>query len=436
MCNIGVEFWKDIMNAVQLENVSKAYKLYHHAGDRLKEALHPGRRKYHQDFFALRDISFAVQPGETIGIIGRNGSGKSTLLKLIAGILTPTAGTVNAHGKVAALLELGAGFNPELTGLDNFYFNGILMGHSRREMDARREAVITFADIGDYMDQPIKHYSSGMFVRLAFAVAIHVDPDILIVDEALAVGDLNFQARCFQKLNEFRTAGKTVLFVTHVLDSVLRYCSRAMVLDKGRMVVAANAKVAVDVYKQLMANCYDAALVIRPAPVAWPVPVAGPVPSGASPLIANPDALVYGEGDAEIVEYGLFDEHNRPARILQHGQRFFIHMKVRFHAEVHEPIFAFTIKDLKGMELTGTNTQFKQVPTGTCRRGDSVSVEFAQTLNAPSGRYALSLGCTGYEGDSMVVHHRLYDILLFETVSAMPMVGCYDLNSEIRIQRA
>jgi len=412
------------MNAIQLEHVSKAYKLYHHPGDRLKEALHPGRRKYHQDFFALRDLSFAVQPGETIGIIGRNGSGKSTLLKLIAGILTPTAGTVNAIGKVAALLELGAGFNPELTGLDNFYFNGILLGHSRREMAARREAVIAFADIGDYMDQPVKHYSSGMFVRLAFAVAIHVDPDILIVDEALAVGDLNFQARCFRKLDEFRSAGKTILLVTHVLDSVLRYCSRTMVLDKGRLVVAADPKKAVDVYKQLMANCYDAA------------PVAGPAPSGASPLTANPDALVYGEGHAEIVEYGLFDEHNRPAWILQHGRRFFIRMKVRFHAEVREPIFAFTIKDLKGMELTGTNTQFKQVPTGAYGKGDSVSVEFSQTLNAQSGRYALSLGCTGYEGDSMVVHHRLYDILLFETVSAMPMVGCYDLNSEISIQRA
>ena len=412
------------MNAIHLAHVTKAYKLYHHPGDRLKEVLHPGRKKYHQDFCALRDINLAVQPGETIGIIGRNGSGKSTLLKLIAGILTPTAGTVDARGKVAALLELGAGFNPELTGLENFYFNGILLGHTRREMEARREAVIAFADIGDYMDQPVKHYSSGMFVRLAFAVAIQVDPDILIVDEALAVGDLNFQARCFRKLDEFRSAGKTVLLVTHALDSVLRYCSRTMVLDKGRMIIAADSKKAVDTYKQLMANCYDAA------------PAAGPEPSGETPLTANPDALVYGAGQATIVEYGLFDEHNRPTRMLQHGRRFSIRMQVKFHAAVREPIFAFTIKDLKGMELTGTNTQFKQVPTGFYGKGDSVSVEFAQTLNAQSGRYALSLGCTGYEGDTMVVYHRLYDILLFETASAMPMVGCYDLDSAIRIQRA
>ena len=412
-----------IMNTIQLEHVTKAYKLYHHPGDRLKEILYPGRKKYHQNFCALRDISLAVQPGETIGIIGRNGSGKSTLLKLIAGILTPTIGTVAARGKVAALLELGAGFNLELTGLENFYFNGILLGHSRREMEARRAAVIAFADIGAYMDQPVKHYSSGMFVRLAFAVAIQVDPDILIVDEALAVGDLNFQARCFRKLDAFRAAGKTVLLVTHALDSVLRYCSRTMVLDKGRMVVAADSKKAVDIYKQLMANCYDAA------------PVAGPAPSGEAPLTANPDALVYGEGHAEIVEYSLFDEHNRPTRMLQHGRRFLIRMKVRFHAAVREPIFAFTLKDLKGMELTGTNTQFKQVSTGSYGKGDSVSVEFAQMLNAQSGRYALSLGCTGYEGDTMVVYHRLYDILLFETASAMPMVGCYDLDSEIRIRR-
>lgn len=423
------------MNAIQLEHVTKAYRLYHHPGDRLKEALHPGRKKYHQDFCALQDINLAIQPGETIGIIGRNGSGKSTLLKLIAGILTPTAGTVAARGKVAALLELGAGFNPELTGLENFYFNGILLGHTRWEMEARRAAVIAFADIGDYMDQPVKHYSSGMFVRLAFAVAIQVDPDILIVDEALAVGDLNFQARCFRKLDEFRSAGKTVLLVTHALDSVLRYCSRTVVLDKGRLIAAADSKQAVDIYKQLMANCYDAAPVAGSAPVAGLAPVAGSPANGPAPLVGNPDALVYGAGHAEIVEYGLFDGHGHPARILQHGQRFSIRMKVRFHAAVREPIFAFTIKDLKGMELTGTNTQFKQVPTGSYGQDDSVSVEFTQVLNAQSGRYALSLGCTGYEGDTMVVYHRLYDILLFETASATPMVGCYDLDSAIRIQR-
>ncbi len=415
-------FARCIMNAIRLEHVTKAYKLYHHPGDRLKEILHCGRKKCHQDYCALQDINLAVRSGETIGIIGRNGSGKSTLLKLIAGILTPTSGTVDARGKVAALLELGAGFNPELTGLENFYFNGILLGHSRREMEARREDVIAFADIGDYMDQPVKHYSSGMFVRLAFAVAIQVDPDILIVDEALAVGDLNFQARCFRKLDEFRAAGKTVLLVTHALDSVLRYCSRTMVLDKGRMIVDADSKEAVDVYKQLMANCYAGA------------PLAGP-PTGAPSLAANPDALVYGDGQAEIVDYGLFDEQDRPVRILQHGRRFSIRMQVKFHAAVQDPIFAFTIKDLKGLELTGTNTQFKQVPTGSYSKGDSVSVEFNQTLNAQSGRYALSLGCTGYKGDTMVVYHRLYDILLFETASAMPMVGCYDLDSAIRIRR-
>ncbi len=412
------------MNAIQLEHVTKSYRLYHHPGDRLKEALHPGRKKYHQDFCALRDVNLAVMPGETIGIIGRNGSGKSTLLKLIAGILTPTAGVLETRGKVAALLELGAGFNPELTGLENFYFNGILLGHTRREMEARRAAVTAFADIGDYMDQPVKHYSNGMFVRLAFAVAIQVDPDILIVDEALAVGDLNFQARCFRKLDEFRSAGKTVLLVTHALDSVLRYCSRTFVLDKGRVVVAADSKQAVDVYKQLLANCYDAA------------PAAVPPPCGTDGLTANPDALVYGGGAAEIVEYGLFDEYKHPVRMLQHGQRFTISMKINFHAPVHEPIFAFTIKNLKGMELTGTNTQFKQVPTGAYAKGDSVRVEFSQTLNAQSGQYALSLGCTGYEGDTMVVYHRLYDILLFEAVSAVPMVGCYDLDSKIMIRPA
>ncbi len=403
--------------AIAVNNLTKVYRLYHRPLDRFKEALPGIRRKYHRDFFALREITFQVRCGETLGIIGRNGSGKSTLLKLVAGILTPNLGSVATRGRIAALLELGAGFNPELTGLENYYFNGAIMGYTRREMDVAREKMEAFADIGDYIEQPIKTYSSGMFVRLAFAVAITVDPDILIVDEALAVGDLNFQARCYRKLNELQAAGRTILFVSHALDSILRYCSRVLLLDRGRLIADADPKQAVDAYKQLLAGCYDQ--------------------TGAETPRSDPGAepLVYGNLAAEIFEFGLFDEHNRPVSLLQHGQRFCIRLRARFNADIRDPIFAFTIKDLKGVELTGTNTHFKNIATGLHRRNTCASIEFEQVWNGAAGRYALSLGCTGYEGDSVIVYHRLYDILFFETLSARPMVGCYDLDSAVRICR-
>lgn len=412
------------MSAVTVEHLSKVFRLYRHPVDRLKEALHPRRRKYHRDFYALNDVSFAVRPGETIGIIGRNGSGKSTLLKIIAGVLTPSAGTVGVRGRSAALLELGAGFNPEMTGIENIYFSGAIMGYTRREMERRLEAVTAFADIGEFIQLPVKTYSSGMFVRLAFAVAINVDPEILIVDEALAVGDISFQAKCFRKLNEFRARGKTVIFVTHALDTVIRNCSRAIVLDRGRKLVEADPKTAVDAYKRLMADCLDA-------------DAAPPVSSAAvkDQFVIDPNALSYGNQLARIEDFGLFDEDGRPTQVLHHGRKFTIRMKVVFTGAVANPIFAWTIKDIKGLEITGTNTLLKKIETGAFSRGESALVEFRQVLNCQSGQYALSLGCTGLGEDKLLVYHRLYDVLLFEVVAQEPMVGFYDLNSEIGLQR-
>ncbi|MDD5482288.1 MAG: ABC transporter ATP-binding protein [Kiritimatiellae bacterium] len=401
---------------ISVEHLNKVYRLYHRPSDRFRELLRP-RKKYHQDFYALRDISLRVRRGETLGIIGRNGSGKSTLLKIIAGILTPTGGGVFVRGRVAALLELGAGFNPLLTGMENIYFSGTIMGYTRREIDRRMDEMIAFAGVGDYLDQQVRTYSSGMFVRLAFAVAISVDPDILIVDEALAVGDMNFQAKCFRKLADFREKGKTVIFVTHALDTVIRYCDRAVVLDRGRLVAEGGPKQAVDAYKRIMAGC------------AFPDSGAdaGP-PAGA-------DALSYGNKKALIADCGLHDESNRPARFLENGRPFTIRMRVRFLDEIAEPIFAFTIKDLKGLEITGTNTEYKKISPGMFRKGEEVEVRFEQVLNMQSGRYALSLGCVGYDAEGIVVYHRLYDAVFFEVSSLMPMVGWYDLGSSVTVNR-
>src|SRR5665647_205435 len=212
--------------SIVVTNLSKVYHLYNSPQDRLRETLKLTRKCLHRDFYALNDISFSVYPGETVGIIGKNGAGKSTLLKIITGVLNPSGGSVEITGRISALLELGAGFNMEYSGMENVYLNGTIMGYSRAQMNERMQKILDFADIGDFINQPVKSYSSGMFMRLAFSVAINVDPEILIVDEALSVGDVLFQAKCFKKIQEFRTAGKTILFVSHSLSTIIQYCDR------------------------------------------------------------------------------------------------------------------------------------------------------------------------------------------------------------------
>ena len=238
--------------AIAVNNITKAYKLYDKPTDRLRESLGLSKQKRYKEILALNDVSFDVKKGECVGIIGTNGSGKSTILKIITGVLSPTMGSIQVYGRISALLELGAGFNPEYTGLENIYVNGTVMGFSREEIDARLEEIISFADIGDFINQPVKTYSSGMFVRLAFAVAINIDPEILIVDEALSVGDVFFQAKCYHKFEEFKKQGKTILFVSHDLGSVAKYCDRVVLLNKGVKNCEGEPKEVIDIYKQIL----------------------------------------------------------------------------------------------------------------------------------------------------------------------------------------
>ena len=219
--------------AIKLEHITKVYKLYNRNRDRLKDSLGLTKKKCYTEHFALRDVSMEIHQGETVGIIGVNGSGKSTILKIITGVLSPTSGTMEINGRISALLELGAGFNMEYTGLENVYLNGTMLGFSEEEINDRLQAILDFADIGEFIHQPVKTYSSGMFVRLAFAVAINIDPEILIVDEALSVGDVFFQAKCYHKFEEFKKLGKTILFVSHDLTSIAKYCDRVVLLNKG-----------------------------------------------------------------------------------------------------------------------------------------------------------------------------------------------------------
>ena len=417
--------------AVSVHHLTKIYPLYDKPRDRFREALSPFRKSYHRDFFAMKDVDIEISKGETVGIIGKNGAGKSTLLKMITGVLTPSSGSVEISGRIASLLELGAGFNPEMTGLENIYLNGTLMGFSDREMDEKIDAILEFADIGEYVHQPVKMYSSGMFARLAFSVSINVEPDILIIDEALSVGDMAFQMKCFKKFQEFQAEGRTILFVTHALDTVIRYCSRGIVIDEGRKICDSSSKEAVDVFKKLLTgNYYQKKNNLSSAAA---------IKLSETKLLRNQypkngGLLEYGNKKATIYDYGLLDETGTPTSILEHNALCDMVIKIRFKEKILSPIFAFSIKDTKGLEITGTNTLMKSIETGTYFENDEIEVHFRQKINLRAGAYALSLGCVNLTEDGIEVYNRLYDAILFEVISSEDMVGFFDLGSEITIR--
>jgi teichoic acid transport system ATP-binding protein len=423
---------RPVTSSIEVKALHKSYKLYQRNRDRLADALLPWGKKKHHEFFALNDVSIDVRRGETLGVIGKNGSGKSTLLKIITGVLSPSSGTVEVNGRISALLELGAGFHPEFTGLENIILNGSLMGLSQEEMQARLPEIISFADIGDHLYQPVKTYSSGMFVRLAFATAINVDPEILIVDEALSVGDMFFQLKCYRQFEEFKKRGKTILFVTHDMGTIVKYCDRAMVLDRGRLIGAGPPKEMVDLYKKSFVDTVETSNLGLSAPHGenasdkfW-----------KSSFKINPDLEPYGNGYASIVDYGVFDHHDRANATLEKGESCAIRMRVKFHRDVKDPIFAFTIKDKKGTEICGTNTWVEQHDVPPVKSEDVYTIEFDQNMDLQGGQYLLSLGCTGFDsGGEFVVYQRLYDVIQFDVVSSKNSVGFFDMNSHISLTK-
>ena len=407
--------------AIQVKHLDKMYKLYNKPSDRLRETL--GLKVPVREHYALRDVSFDVKRGETVGIIGTNGSGKSTILKIITGVLNPTAGEVTVDGRISALLELGAGFNMEYTGIENVYLNGTMMGFSREEVEARLQDILDFADIGDFVYQPVKSYSSGMFFRLAFAVAINIDPEILIVDEALSVGDVFFQAKCYRKFEEFKKMGRTILFVSHDLSSISRYCDRVILLNKGVKLQEGSPKKMVDMYKQLL---------VGQDPVKeeekkqqkenW-----------SQQFQTNPNMLEYGSKLAEIVDFAVLDDKGLCTNTIEKGSSFQIRMKVAFHENIQEPIMAYTFKDIKGTEITGTNTLFEKMNVEHSDAGDSCTITFTQDMFLQGGEYLLSFGCTGYREGEFTVFHRLYDACNITVVSTKNTVGFYDMDSKVEI---
>ena len=418
--------------AIKVENLTKLYHLYQQPQDRLKEALNPFKKSYHHDFYAMNNVSFEVKKGETVGIIGRNGAGKSTLLKMITGVLTPSSGSIETHGKIASLLELGAGFNPEMSGMDNIYLNGTLMGFTHEEMHTKVDAILKFADIGEFIHQPVKMYSSGMFARLAFSVSINVDPDILIVDEALSVGDMAFQMKCFKKFQDFQAQGRTILFVTHALDTVIRYCDRGIVIDGGHNIFEGTSKEAVDTFKKVLSGDFykkeksDDSLNSKP--------IVDEITLLQDSFVKHQEVDMYGNGKATIIDYGILDEKGKPSAIIDYNSEFKIVMKVKFSEPIIEPIFAFTLKDAKGLEITGTNSSMKYITTSTYEENQIITITFTQKANLQLGKYALSLGCVNINENGVEVYNRIYDSILFDVIGSVQMVGFYDLQSEITIE--
>lgn len=423
--------------SIRVKNVSKVYRLYDKPMDRLREALNLTKKKYHKNYYALNNVSFDIKKGETVGLLGINGAGKSTMLKIITGVLTPTSGSVEINGKISALLELGAGFNPDYTGMENIYINGTMMGYTRAEVESRIDDILSFADIGDFINQPVKTYSSGMFVRLAFAVAINIDPEILIVDEALSVGDVFFQAKCYKKIDEFKKMGKTILLVSHSLSSVNKYCDRVVLLNKGSKLAEGNSADMIDLYKKLLVG--ENVEAVQENDSEDIASVSGDEVTKDSlwkeKLSLNPQINSYGNGKADIFDLALIDSKGRISNQIEKGTAFKIKMRVRFNEDVSDPIFAFTIVDLQGTDVTGTNTMFEEIDTGTVRKGETRTVTFSQKMDVQGGSYLLSLGCTGYADGDFVVYHRLYQVCNISVISDKNSVGFYDMNSKIEIEQ-
>ena len=458
--------------AIEVRDVTKVYRLYDKNTDRLKEALGLTKKCLHKDFYALNGVSFDVEEGQSVGIIGTNGSGKSTMLKIITGVLTPTSGQVAVRGKVSALLELGAGFNSEYTGIENIYMNGTMMGFSKAEMDAKLDEILKFADIGDFVYQPVKSYSSGMFVRLAFALAINVEPEILIVDEALSVGDIFFQSKCYHHMDKLRKNGTTILMVTHDMSSVLKYCDKAILLNDGDKVAEGRPGEMIDLYKRILAGQFDAdtengsdvkktagakAAESDNIEAGAKASESGSLEAGAkdsdsdnidagagdkgtelmrSIMNVNPNVNEYGDKRAEIYDFGIIDKDGRLTNLVLKGETFTIRERIRFNAPIEAPIFTYTFRDKKGNDLSGTNTMFENIEVKPAKVGDCYEVEFTQEMNLQGGEYLLSMSCTGFELGEHVVYHRLYDLLNLTVISNKNTVGVYDMNSKVKVSKS
>lgn len=432
---------------IEIENLGKEYKMFDRKMDRLVETMIPAINRHHT-FKAMENFNLKLKKGEILGVLGKNGAGKSTLLKMVTGVVTPTSGTIKINGKISSLLELGTAFNMDLTGVENIYQHGQVMGLTKEQIEERKQEIIDFADIGDHLYQPVKTYSSGMFARLAFACAINVDPDILIVDEVLSVGDMAFQLKCFKKFQQFKEKGKTILFVTHNISDVLRNCTKTIIIDSGKKIFEGNVKDGVEKYKKIIVGLgieknkqeelTDEQLLEenvnnissqedkdKNTEKLW-----------KENFTQNSNMVDYGNGKAEVIDYGMFDENGNYAFAIENDKEITLKSKVIFKEDVKDPIFTMTLKDFKGLEICGTNTLIEKVITGNFKKGDIAIAEFTQILNVAPGKYTLSFSCTHFDNKGeLEVLNRKYDALLVEVLSMKNTVGLMNLESKITITK-
>lgn len=431
--------------AIKVDNLSKCYHIYEKSRDRLMQMLMRGRRQYYREFWALRDVSFEVKRGETVGIVGRNGSGKSTLLQIISGTINPTSGSITTYGRIAALLELGSGFNPEFTGRENVYLNGAVLGLSTAEIDTRFEQILAFADIGDFIEQPVKTYSSGMMVRLAFAVAINVDPDILIVDEALSVGDELFQRKCFSRIEAIRAAGSTILFVSHSGGTVVELCDRALLLDAGERLAMGMPKKIVGRYQKLLYVPEEKRESIRAEirredqtacslelnlaefigldckplhPQLQPTNTQEELADSFDPSLEPVSTIFYESYGAVIQDAALYTLAGERVNNISRNKTYRYRYRVEFDRPASNVRFGMLIKTTTGIELGGAaSAASNRTSLPFVTAGSSFVIEFEFTCRLNAGVYFLNAGVVGDLNGSETYLHRLVDVAMFRVMS-------------------
>lgn len=438
--------------AVSVQNVSKKFRLYNSPRERFVEAFHPFKRKLHREFWALRDVSFDVPKGTTLGIIGRNGSGKSTLLQIICSILKPTSGSVKVEGRVSSILELGAGFNPEFTGRSNVMLQGAVMGFPEREIRERLPAIESFADIGEFFDQPVKIYSSGMFVRLAFAAAINVDPDVLVIDEALAVGDAKFQRKCFRKFNELQASGKTIILVTHDMSAIVKHCSDAIIMDKG-LVVSKGAPIHIfEKYESLLltgsidpgkkvdrsdehivADCTDEGQLMTDDALVQFIDASPEEDRCVSRPCYNSSEYRYGNRKAEIIDYFMVSrELKYPASIIS-GSCFDLYTKIAFRGAVQSPVLGFGIKSVEGIYIYATNSSLLEMDVKPKTNGDVCVFKLSLNFNLREGDYflhvAIAEGVVSPQGHDEEMLDSRHDLIHMKVMKKREFTGIVDMDA-------
>jgi lipopolysaccharide transport system ATP-binding protein len=466
---------------ISTRNLSKVYKLYRSPQDRLKEALHPGRKKYHKNFYALKDVNLEIRRGEVLGIVGKNGSGKSTLLKILSRVLTPSSGEFEVKGKVSSLLELGSGFNPELTGMENIFFYGTILGFTEEKIRGKLQEILDFAEIGDFVYQPLKTYSSGMKARLAFSVAINVDPDILILDEVLAVGDELFRRKCYARMEGFFKGGKTILFVSHSVQSVNQLCNRAIFVDNGELLLEGPAKLVTTQYERFIYAKKNNMPVIRKEIVLMnsehklkqatyneieqnkknktsviytdvaPVEAAAGktiTSSAASGTIASracfiPDLtpksrVEYRNEDVDIEDVCILNPDGEKVNILFTGEKYIYSYKVRFNIDAKDVVFGMMIKDQSGLQLSGASSFHLNKSIKHVKSSETYQVDWMFTCNYLKNIYFTNVAVSSRDKNKRYFLNRIVDAYVFKVKESdnYPFRGFVNIDQAVNIVRS